>query len=139
MDGSAAWAAISAIVVALIGAVGVWIAKANEKKAAEREITTSTAAVLAREREARPWAQLDGANDRLEEENERLAAANERLRAERDALTEKLDRCRIESTDWQIEARKAEALREHCEQERLQHAEEIRALRAEIAKHRGRR
>ena len=134
MEGSAAWTAVSAIIVALIGAVGVWIAKANEKRAKDSEIATSTAALLAREREARPWAQLDGANDRLEEENERLAAADERLRAERDALTEKLAAVRIECTDWQIKARMADALKDQCEQERLQHAEEVRGLREQIAK-----
>lgn len=79
--------------------------------------------------------------DDLEAERERLAAIVARQSELIDRIRAERDEARVQATDWQIEAHKASGaiarvteLQQQCEQERLQHAEEVRGLREQIAK-----
>ena len=129
-DGSAYWTAIGAIAVAVIGIIGNKWAKSKEDKQQAREITQGTNAELEKAHESRPWAEMGRRLDDLKQENKELEAENDRLRDERDAL-------RLQVVDWQIEAHKADALREQCERERVAHDQVVERLSAEIRRLRG--
>ena len=137
MDGSAYWTAVGAIAVAVIGVIGNRWLKAREERQSDRDFTTSITAT----REAQTWALMESRIEDLEEALGRLSNSNDKLRAENDRLREERDKARLDATDWQIEAHKASGaiarvteLQQQCEQERLQHAEEVRGLREQIAK-----
>ena len=137
MDGSAYWTAVGAIAVAVIGVIGNRWIKAREERQSDRDFTTSITAT----REAQTWALMESRIEDLEEALGRLSNSNDKLRAENDRLREERDKARLDATDWQIEAHKASGaiarvteLQQQCEQERLQHAEEVRGLREQIAK-----
>lgn len=136
-DGSAYWAAMGAIAVAIIGIIGNRVAKSKEDKQKAREITQVISAELEKVHESRPWAEMGRRLDDLKEENDKLHAENDRLRDER-------DHARLQATDWQIEARKAAGalprvteLQQQCEQERIAHQQIVERLSAEIRRLRG--
>ena len=134
MDGSAYWTVVGGIVVACIAAIGNIAVKVYEKWSArdftQHEKKTEANAELERAHEGRPWTEMGRRLDDLKQENKELEQENDRLREERDKL-------RLEATDWQIEAHKAAALRDQCEQERLAHRQTVERLSAEIRRLRG--
>ena len=129
-DGSTYWATMGAIVVAIIGVVGNRWAKSREDRQKARDFTQITSLELEKAHESRPWTEMGRRLDDLKQENKELEQENDRLREERDTL-------RLEATDWQIEARKAAALKDQCEQERLAHRQTVERLSAEIRRLRG--
>lgn len=134
MEGSAHWATVGAVTIALIAAIGNIAIKVYEKWA-QRDFTQAEKkaeanAELERAHESRPWAEMGRRLDDLKQENKELETENDRLRDERDAL-------RLQVVDWQIEAHKADALREQCERERVAHDQAVERLSAEIRRLRG--
>jgi len=130
---------MGAIAVAIIGLVGNKWAKTREERQRRSEITTAGEVENSRTREARSWALMEERVDDLESAIERLSNSNKRLQDDVDRVRTERDAALREAVDWEIAAKKASALRDQCEQERLRHAEEVRSLRAEIAARRGRR
>lgn len=127
-DGSAYWTAIGAVAVAIIGIIGNKWAKSREDRQTARNFTQNVSTELEKVHESRPWAEMGRRLDDLKQENKELEAENDRLRDERDAL-------RLQVVDWQIEAHKADALREQCE--RVAHDQVVERLSAEIRRLRG--
>lgn len=146
MEPSTVAGIVGAVVLALVGWIGKSAATVLRERARRREIATAGETEITKRREERPWALMESRIEDLEGALDRLSSSNDKLRAEVDRLRDERDRARTECVDWQIEARKAAGalarvteLQQQCDEERRQHQAEVAALRAELAKQRGRR
>lgn len=128
---------VGAVALALVGWIGKSAATVLRERGRLREITRAGDVDTLKAREARPWSLMEARIEDLEEALERLSNSNQRLQAENDRLREERDKLRLEATDWQIEAHKAAALKDQCEQERLAHHQTVERLSAEIRRLRG--
>lgn len=137
METSTVAGIVGAVALALVGWIGKSAATVLRERGRLREITHAGDVDTLKAREARPWTLMEARIEDLEEALERLSNSNQRLQADNDRLREERDKLRLEAIDWQIEARKAAALKDQCEQERLAHRQTVERLSAEIRRLRG--